>query len=246
MNQTPRRRRVFWMMTLAIMLLVSTGFVVGPAAAQSTPRTQAKKKTPKKKTAKIKEKKKMPALDFKMKDIDGNDQKLGRHHGNVILMVNTASQCGLTPQYEGLQALYKQYDKQGFTILAFPANNFGRQEPGANEEIKAFCSSRFQVKFPLYAKVSVKGRDICDLYKYLTNEKADHKHGGEIEWNFAKFLINREGEVVKRFHPRTTPDDKKLVAAIEKQLATPIPADSPLARKKDKGTKESKRAIQDD
>ncbi len=198
-----------------------------PKPEKKPPEKQAEKDPSKKKEAV----KKMPALDFKMKDIDGKDQDLKQHHGHVVLMINVASYCGLTPQYEQLQAVFKRYEERGFVILAFPANNFGAQEPDANDKIKQFCTSKFAVTFPMYAKVSVKGDDICDLYKYLTDAKAGHKKGGEIEWNFAKFLVNRKGEVVERFHPRIKPDDKDVIAAIERLLDEEVPSDSPLGKK---------------
>lgn len=179
----------------------------------------------------------MPALRFKMKDIDGKRQKLSQYYGNVVLMVNTASRCGFTPQYEGLEEIYEKYSKKGFVILAFPANNFGKQEPGPNDEIKQFCQSKYNVTFPLFGKVSVKGEDICDLYKYLTDKKSDHKEGGEIPWNFTKFLVNRKGEVVARFGPRTKPQDPKLTGAIEEQLAVAVPEDSPLSKEEKKKKK---------
>ena len=173
-----------------------------------------------------------PALAFQMKDIDGKPQDLRQYHGNVVLIVNVASECGLTPQYEGLEALFKKYQDRGFVILGFPANNFGSQEPGSNDEIKAFCKKNYGVTFPMFAKVSVKGEDQCALYQYLTDKKADHQQGGAIKWNFAKFLIDRDGRVVDRFAPTTRPHSKKLVAALERQLEAAIPPDSALARQR--------------
>ncbi len=203
-------------------------------AQPGPPAISAKRKKPKAEAktegeAKREGKKKMPALDFVMTDIDGKEQDLKQYYGNVVLMVNTASLCGLTPQYEGLQKLYEAHKDRGFVVLGFPANNFGGQEPGKNEEIKSFCTKRFEVTFPMFAKVSVKGEDACALYRYLTDEQAGHKHGGEITWNFAKFLIDRKGGVAGRFDPRTRPDDEKLVKAIERQLKRRIPKDSPVA-----------------
>lgn len=185
---------------------------------------------------------KLPALRFKMKDIDGNEQDLRQYYGNVVLMVNVASRCGLTPQYEQLQAMYKKYSDRGFVILAFPANNFMGQEPESNDKIKQFCTSKYAVTFPMFAKVSVKGNDICDLYKYLTAMKAGHKFGGEIEWNFGKFLIGRDGQIIDRFSPRTKPDDKKLIEAVEKALAVAVPEDSPLAKKMKEAAEKKKQA----
>lgn len=140
-------------------------------------------------------------LKFKVEDIDGNEVDLGRYLGTVTLIVNTASKCGLTPQYEALQKVYEKYREQGFTILAFPANNFGGQEPGTNAEIKSFCQTNYKVTFPLFAKRSVKGEDISPLYTYLTSSSANHEFGGEISWNFTKFLVDRDGRLVGRFEP---------------------------------------------
>ena len=149
--------------------------------------------------------KKVPAaLDFTMKDINGKD-------------VNLASECGLTGQYKELQAIYDKYSKDGLVVIGVPANEFGAQEPGTNAEIKAFCEKNYKVTFPMMAKVVVKGKGICPLYDYLTN-KTEKKFQGPIGWNFAKFLIGRNGEVVGRFDPRTAPDDKSIVEAIEKEL----------------------------
>jgi glutathione peroxidase len=158
-------------------------------------------------------------LRFAMENIDGEKVELTGYKGQVILLVNTASKCGLTPQYGQLQALYAKYSSKGFTILAFPANNFGAQEPGTDVEIKEFCSLNFNVSFPLFSKISVKGDDICPLFAYLTSEQTNPGFSGEIPWNFTKFLVGRDGKVVARFVPKTTPDDGKVIAAIEKELA---------------------------
>lgn len=159
-----------------------------------------------------------PALDFVLKDIDGKPVKLARYQGEVILAVNVASKCGLTPQYEKLQALYKKYKEKGFVILAFPANDFGMQEPGTEKEIKEFCTSKYSVTFPMFSKIVVKGKEMHPFYKFLTSEKTNPKFAGPIQWNFAKFLINRKGEVVNRFDPQIAPDSADLIAAIEKEL----------------------------
>lgn len=175
---------------------------------------------------------KAPALNFKMKDIDGKERSLMDFYGNVILMVNTASECGFTPQYAGLEELFQIYQPQHFVVLAFPANNFGGQEPGTNKVIKKFCQDKYAITFPLFGKVSVKGKDLCDLYKYLTSKDAGHKFGGDIPWNFNKFLISRKGEIIGRFKHTVHPTkSKKLIAAIEKALAEPVPSDSQLAVK---------------
>jgi glutathione peroxidase len=155
--------------------------------------------------------------NFTLPSIDGKPMSLADFKGKVILMVNVASQCGYTPQYTALEAIYKKYKDQGFVILGFPANNFGEQEPGTNEEIKTFCSRKYSVSFPLYSKISVKGADQAPLYQYLTKE-ADPSHTGDIKWNFTKFLVDRNGNVVQRFEPAVTPDSAEVVSAIEKLL----------------------------
>lgn len=158
-------------------------------------------------------------LDFTMKDIDGRDVALSKYRGKVVLLVNVASECGLTPQYEQLQALHEKHAAGGLAIVGVPANNFRGQEPGSNDEIKAFCQSKYHVAFDLLAKVSVKGDDCCELYKFLSSSEKSKAHGGEIKWNFTKFLIDRDGKVIGRFEPRTRPDDASVTAAIEKALA---------------------------
>jgi glutathione peroxidase len=156
--------------------------------------------------------------DFTLKDIDGKDTNLGTYKGKLLLLVNTASRCGFTPQYEGLEKLYEQYKDRGLVVLGFPANNFLGQEPGTNAEIKQFCSSKYAVTFPMFAKISVKGKDMHPLYEFLTSKETNPKFGGAISWNFNKFLIGRDGAIVGRFGSRTKPDDKELVAAVEKAL----------------------------
>lgn len=159
-------------------------------------------------------------LDFKVQDIDGKAVDLARFRGDVLLIVNTASKCGHTPQYRELEAVYEKYRKQGFAVLAFPANEFGHQEPGSNAEIKQFCSETYNVTFPLFSKIVVKGPGTHPLYRYLT-EKTDPKLRGEIDWNFAKFLVNRKGEVVARFKPAAKPQSPEVTRAIEAALAEP-------------------------
>jgi glutathione peroxidase len=165
------------------------------------------------------DKKPSSVLDFHVKDIDGKDVALSKYQGKVVLIVNTASQCGLTPQYKGLQAAYEKYKDQGLEILAFPANEFGSQEPGSDEQIKEFCSTKYKVSFPLFSKIVVKGKGIHPLYDYLTNESTNPGHSGEIRWNFAKFLVNRKGEVIARFDPTVAPDSPEFIAALEKAVA---------------------------
>ena len=161
---------------------------------------------------------KASVYSFTMKDIDGNDVSLGKYRGQVLLLVNVASKCGFTPQYEGLQKLYMKYKDQGLVVLGFPANNFMGQEPGTNEEIKSFCSLKYNVTFPMFAKISVKGGDIHPLYKYLTEKETNPELGGDIKWNFSKFLVNRKGEISARFEPMVKPESEQMVQAIEKAL----------------------------
>ena len=160
-------------------------------------------------------------LHFVMKDIDGNNVNLARYKGDVILMVNVASLCGNTPQYADLEKLYQQYKSEGFVILGFPANDFGHQEPGTDQQIKQFCTGRYHVTFPMFSKIVVKGDGQDPLYKFLTDKTTDPKFGGPIEWNFAKFLISRKGELVARFPAGMNPSTPDVVAAIQHQLAKP-------------------------
>ena len=152
---------------------------------------------------------------FSVKDIDGKDKSLADFKGKVVLVVNVASKCGLTPQYEGLQELYQKYKSKGFEIVAFPANNFGKQEPGSNFEIKKFCTEKYNVTFNMMAKIDVKGSKTHDLYKYLVEQTGKK----DVEWNFVKFLIGPDGEIVSRYKQKTKPSDKKLLSAIEKELS---------------------------
>lgn len=158
-------------------------------------------------------------LRFTMKSLDGRDVDLSQYQGKVILMVNTASKCGNTPQYAPLEALYKKYVDQGFVILGFPSNDFGHQEPGTDIEISEFCTKNYGVTFPMFSKVDVKGDNICPLYAYLTGKDTDAPFAGTITWNFEKFLIGRDGNVVARFKPKTQPDSPQVIAAIEAELA---------------------------
>src|SRR5271163_4323980 len=154
---------------------------------------------------------------FTLNSIDGQPAPLANYRGKVVLVVNVASQCGYTPQYSALEATYEKYKDQGFVILGFPANNFGAQEPGTNEEIKTFCTRKYSVTFPMYAKISVEGADQSPLYAYLTKDTGPGITG-DIKWNFTKFLIDRNGKVIQRFEPAVTPDSQEVVSAIEKQL----------------------------
>jgi glutathione peroxidase len=162
-------------------------------------------------------------LDFTMQDIDGHDVDLGRYKGQVVLIVNVASKCGFTPQYQQLQELYDKYRDRGLRILAFPANNFKEQEPGTNAEIKTFCQTNYKVTFDLFAKVSVRGADTCELYKFLTSQQKNGDYGGDIAWNFTKFLVGRDGEAIDRFIPKVPPDAPFLTKAVEAALAAKAP-----------------------
>jgi glutathione peroxidase len=158
-------------------------------------------------------------LDFTMKDLDGNDVPLEKFRGKVVLLVNVASRCGLTPQYAGLQALYDRYREKGLEILGFPANNFFRQEPGTDAEIRQFCSQNYGVTFPLFSKISVRGKDIHPLYAFLTSAETNPEFHGKIGWNFAKFLADRTGKVIARFEPSMVPESPPVTSAIEKALS---------------------------
>jgi len=163
-------------------------------------------------------------LDYTMNTIAGEEQSLDEFKGSVILVVNVASECGLTPQYEGLQALYEDKQEDGLVILGFPANNFGKQEPGTNDQIAEFCTGEFGVTFPMFEKISVKGDDTHPLYVQLIGQP--EPIGGEPKWNFTKFLIDRNGDVVARFGPKTAPDDIELIATIDKLLAQEVKEDN--------------------
>jgi glutathione peroxidase len=156
--------------------------------------------------------------DFSLKDIDHKEVSLSQYRGKVVLVVNVASRCGYTPQYEGLQKVYMKYKDRGFVILGFPANNFMAQEPGTDEEIKTFCSAKYNVTFPIFSKISVKGDDIHPLYKFLTSKETNPEFSGDIKWNFSKFLIDKNGKIIARFEPKVTPESDPVIQAIEKAL----------------------------
>ncbi|MDR0699146.1 MAG: glutathione peroxidase [Tannerella sp.] len=155
--------------------------------------------------------------DFTVKTIDGEDFSLSELKGRKVLVVNVASKCGLTPQYKDLQALYEKYKDKNFVIVGFPANNFGRQEPGTNEEIKEFCTLNYGVTFPMMQKISVKGDDIAPLYKWLTQKSENGKEDAEVTWNFQKFLIDENGNWVKSIPPKTVPLSEDIVSWIESE-----------------------------
>ena len=171
-----------------------------------------KKESPKKETQM------KSVYDFKVADIDGNDVNLADYKGKVLLIVNVASKCGFTPQYKGLESIYRQYKDKGFEILGFPSNDFLGQEPGTNEQIKSFCQLNYNVSFPMFSKISVKGKDIHPLYKFLTEKSTDPKFAGGITWNFNKFLIDRNGNIINRFGSKTEPQNPEVIKAIEDAL----------------------------
>jgi glutathione peroxidase len=155
------------------------------------------------------------AHDFTAKTIDGKDTKLAQYEGKVLLIVNVASECGLTPQYGGLEKLHERYAARGLRVLGFPANEFGAQEPGTETQIKDFCRTHYGVSFDMFAKVKVKGDGIHPLFQWLTSET-----GGDIKWNFGKFLVGKKGEILARFEPKAEPESAEVVQAIEKALAS--------------------------
>lgn len=157
-------------------------------------------------------------LRYTMKTIDGEEQDLSAYEGKVLLVVNVASKCGLTPQYEGLEALYREHKDEGLVVLGFPANDFNGQEPGTEAEIRQFCTANYGVTFPMFSKISVKGAGAHPLYRQLA--ELPPPAGGEPSWNFTKYLVDRDGNVVMRFDPRTKPDDPALVAAVEAELGS--------------------------
>jgi glutathione peroxidase len=159
-------------------------------------------------------------FDYTLNTIDGQPAPLSAYKGKVVMFVNVASRCGFTPQYTALEAIYEKYKDRGFVIVGIPANNFGAQEPGTNQEIKTFCQSKYNVTFPMMSKVSVKGDDQTPLYQYLTDKTANPKTGGDIQWNFTKFLVGPDGQIITRFEPKVTPDSPEVTGAIENALAS--------------------------
>jgi glutathione peroxidase len=187
------------------LLLLIAGFAI-PACSSSNANEQEGPKVSK-------------PLSFVMKSLNGKDVELSKYEGKVVLIVNVASKCGLTPQYEQLQALHDKYAEDGLAILGFPCNQFLWQEPGNAEQIQEFCRVNYGVTFDMFAKVNVKGKDACDLYKTLTALNTAPVGPGKISWNFEKFIIGRDGKVVARFSPRTKPDDPAVLKVIEAELA---------------------------
>jgi glutathione peroxidase len=157
-------------------------------------------------------------LQGKMRSLTGQEVDLSQYQGKVLLIVNVASACGYTPQYKGLQAIYNKYGASGLMVLGFPCNQFGHQEPGSSEQIAQFCQKNYGVTFDMFDKVDVNGRNQCDLYRHLTSPDAPAKYPGPIQWNFEKFLLARNGEVVARFGSSVAPESKALVEAIEREI----------------------------
>ncbi len=160
--------------------------------------------------------------DFTMKNIDGKDVPLSKYKGKVVLIVNVASRCGFTPQYKDLEALYRRYKERGFVILGFPANNFGSQEPGTNAEIKEFCSTTFGVTFDMFSKISVKGDDEHPLYRFITSKNTDPQFAGDIQWNFQKYLVSRDGKIVGKFLSAVKPLSEEVTGSIERELGEEV------------------------
>jgi glutathione peroxidase len=158
-------------------------------------------------------------LDFQVTSIDGKPVDLSKYKGKVVLFVNVASHCGHTKQYANLENLHKKYSAAGLEILGFPANEFGAQEPGTNDEIAEFCKTKYSVDFPMFSKIVVKGEGIDPLYQYLTSPETDPQHAGPVTWNFEKFLVGRDGQIVARFQPKINPESDEVVKTIETELA---------------------------
>lgn len=190
------------------MRLLAGWFTVGAVLALATVAAVAAEKA----------KEVPPVLSFTMKSLEGKSVDLGDYQGKVLLVVNVASRCGYTPQYAGLQELHEKYATRGLAVLGFPCNQFGKQEPGSEEEIAAFCEKNFGVAFDMFAKVDVNGESACELYQFLTSEETDPAFAGPIKWNFEKFLIDRNGQIVARFPSGVAPNAEKLVEAIEAAL----------------------------
>lgn len=192
-----------------ILLLVVFVFISCKNQAQNQASTAV--------TSKTETMEKQNIYQFKVQDLEGKEFDFATLKGKRILVVNTASKCGLTPQYKDLEAIYEKYKDQNFVIVGFPANNFMSQEPGTNEEIGAFCQKNYGVTFPMMSKVSVKGKDMCEVYKFLTQKSKNGLQDSEVEWNFQKYLINENGELDKVVSPRVLPTDDEIVGWIEKK-----------------------------
>lgn len=186
--------------TTSLAITLFGAFAIGSGSDQNETSTSVEKK-----------KKTKTMHDFKVKDIDGKEFDLASLKGKKVMIVNTASECGLTPQYKQLEEVYKTYAGDKFTIIGFPANNFGAQEPGSDEQIKGFCTKNYGVTFPMMSKISVTGSDQHALYKWLTHKAENGVEDCDVKWNFHKFLIDENGKYVKNIHPRTLPDDPEII-----------------------------------
>ena len=191
----------FSLIAMLIMSLISLSLFIGCEANASLPPLKEKS-----------------IYDFSMKSIDGTDVKMEEYKGKVLLVVNVASQCGYTPQYEGLQKLYTKYKDQGFYVLGFPANDFGSQEPGSDTEIKTFCSTKFNVTFPMFSKITVVGNSKHPFYRFLTEKTTNPDSAKEVAWNFNKFLVDKTGKVVASYDSGIAPDNPSLIGAIESAI----------------------------
>lgn len=199
-----------WLAASALVVILSVVLVRAKAMVSGSvvhrPTTQPAKVSP---------------LDFKATSIDGKRIDLSQYRGKVVLIVNVASRCGFTPQYKGLEKLYTEKQSDGLVILGFPANNFNHQEPGTDQQIKTFCSIKYDVTFPMMSKISVSGNDQAPLYEFLTSKKTNGDFGGAIGWNFTKFLVDRNGNVIGRFNSAIKPSNPKLVKAVAAALKAP-------------------------
>ncbi len=192
-------RMTIWMLGMVVAVAIAAADNTTPAPAAATSDKQN-------------------VQSFTVKNIEGKDLSLATYKGKVLLILNVASKCGNTPQYDGLEKLYTKYKDKGLVVMGFAANNFGGQEPGSNSQIKEFCEATYHVDFPMFAKVSVKGKDIAPLFEYLTAQESKPLSKGDIAWNFEKFLVDRDGNLIGRFGNRVQPDDAALVGAIEAAL----------------------------
>lgn len=206
--------------SLLIGLLAAATTNAQDATRPAEPKQSAESKQPDDKTEKkpVTAETARSALDFTVTDIDGKEIALSKYRGKVVMIVNVASRCGLTPQYKDLQKLFDEHGDEGLAILAFPCNQFLNQEPGSNDEIKEFCETRFGIKFDLFSKIDVNGRSAHELYKFLTTKQDDDRLNGPIKWNFTKFLLDREGKVVERFEPRVKPTHPRVLDQVAQAL----------------------------
>jgi len=200
-------------------VIAAVGSLILGGVVMAAPSSLNIVKEPTKEPAVAKNNQPASPLDFQATDIDGKPVDLKQYKGKVVMLVNVASKCGYTPQYKGLEATYKKFEKQGFVIVGFPADNFGHQEPGTNDEIKAFCTSKYDVTFPMMSKISVAGDDQAPLYKWLTSKETAGDFGSAIGWNFTKFLVDRNGNLIARWESKVKPEDAQVTKEIEKALA---------------------------